>query len=70
MEQALDFTSGDAAAGDAEHRAKRLSATIETWLQRHSQRRALQALDDHLLLDVGLTRAQADEEAGKPFWMA
>jgi hypothetical protein len=28
----------------------------------------LQALDDHLLRDIGLSRADIDAEAGKPFW--
>jgi uncharacterized protein YjiS (DUF1127 family) len=32
------------------------------------QRRALAALDDHLLRDIGLTRHEAAREAHKPFW--
>ena len=36
---------------------------------RHSQRKALRDLADnpHLLRDIGVTREQALEEAGKPF---
>ena len=40
------------------------------WPLRRGQRRALAELArlPHLLDDVGLTRAQALREAGKPFW--
>jgi uncharacterized protein YjiS (DUF1127 family) len=40
------------------------------WAGRRAQRRALADLADlpHRLADVGLTRAQAMREAGKPFW--
>jgi uncharacterized protein YjiS (DUF1127 family) len=32
------------------------------------QRRALLALDDTLLKDIGLSRADAAREAARPFW--
>jgi uncharacterized protein YjiS (DUF1127 family) len=32
------------------------------------QRRVLTQLDDRSLRDIGLTRAEALREAGKPFW--
>lgn len=35
---------------------------------RWRQRQALAALDDRLLDDIGLTRAQAEREAHKRFW--
>ena len=40
------------------------------WAARTSQRKALGDLAEqgHLLADIGLTRAQALHEAGKPFW--
>ena len=41
---------------------------LKTWHARYSQRRALLQLDDRLLDDIGLTRADARQEAGKPFW--
>ncbi len=34
------------------------------------QRRALRALDDHQLDDIGITKAEADAEARRPFWDA
>ena len=37
--------------------------------ERQRQRRRLRDLDDRLLADIGLTRQQADIEAGKPFWL-
>jgi len=36
--------------------------------ERWRQRQALMRLDDHLLKDIGITRAEVEQEAGKPFW--
>ncbi|CAO3400425.1 hypothetical protein [Azospirillum palustre] len=41
---------------------------LATWNERRRQRRALEALPDHLLSDIGISRADADYEAEKPFW--
>ncbi|PWC32320.1 DUF1127 domain-containing protein [Azospirillum sp. TSO35-2] len=41
---------------------------LATWSERRRQRRALEALPDHLLSDIGVSRADADYEAEKPFW--
>ena len=38
------------------------------WQQRSVERRHLMALPDHLLKDIGMSRADAAREAGKPFW--
>jgi uncharacterized protein YjiS (DUF1127 family) len=38
------------------------------WLQRDRDRRALQALDDRLLRDIGVSRGDVEAEAAKPFW--
>jgi uncharacterized protein YjiS (DUF1127 family) len=38
------------------------------WRERSRSRRALERLDDHLLRDVGLSRADAWQESRKPFW--
>jgi uncharacterized protein YjiS (DUF1127 family) len=43
-------------------------AVLRTWEQRSSGRRALRHLDDRLLKDIGLSRAEAEWEARKPFW--
>jgi uncharacterized protein YjiS (DUF1127 family) len=36
----------------------------------HRQRAALRRLDDRALEDIGITRAEADAEAGRPVWDA
>ena len=48
-----------------------LSTTIQVWIERSRQRRALGELTDrkdHLLADVGLSVEEARREAAKPFW--
>lgn len=41
---------------------------VLTWQERGRQRRQLMRLDDHLLRDIGLTRADVAAEWEKPFW--
>ena len=36
----------------------------------HRQRARLAVLDDHALRDIGLSRAEAEREAGRPAWDA
>ena len=38
------------------------------WLQRRRERRQLGALSDHMLKDLGVTRADIDVETRKMFW--
>ena len=45
-----------------------LLRTVAVWRERARQRRVLAAMDDHLLKDIGLTRTDVGQEAGKPFW--
>ena len=40
------------------------------WLERSRQRQHLAMLSDHMLKDVGLTRADVEAEVSKPFWEA
>ncbi len=42
--------------------------TLLTWQERASQRRLLASLEDRMLKDVGISRADAEREASKPFW--
>ena len=42
---------------------------VAVWIERNRQRRALLDLDDDQLRDVGISRAAAQKEAGKPFWL-
>ena len=46
----------------------RFFALIRLYGGRYRQRRALLSLDDRLLEDIGVTRAQALSEAAKLFW--
>ena len=41
---------------------------LVTWLERARQRHALRALDDWVLKDIGLSRADVMREGDKPFW--
>ena len=45
-----------------------LVGALERWSERRRQRRALLQLDDNLLKDIGLSHADAWQEAHKPFW--
>jgi uncharacterized protein YjiS (DUF1127 family) len=38
------------------------------WVERARQRRALLALDEWMLKDIGLSRADVRREHDKPFW--
>jgi uncharacterized protein YjiS (DUF1127 family) len=45
--------------------------TIDLWIARGRQRRALQeiaSLNDRLLKDIGVSKDEALREAAKPFW--
>jgi uncharacterized protein YjiS (DUF1127 family) len=43
-------------------------ATLRAWRQRLRERDQLARLDDRMLSDIGLTRADAEYLASKPFW--
>ncbi|GAB2177798.1 DUF1127 domain-containing protein [Dongia sp. agr-C8] len=49
-------------------RWQRAGDTVLLWLERYRQRRALGALSDHMLKDLGLSRSDAGREGGKRFW--
>ena len=44
--------------------------TVLDWQDRARQRRHLGEMDDHLLRDIGLSRADLEYESSKPFWRA
>jgi uncharacterized protein YjiS (DUF1127 family) len=50
------------------HPAAAAFVLIARWIDRARQRQALASLSDHELRDIGITRAEAAREAGKPFW--
>ena len=47
-----------------------IAAVLYEWQRRASERRHLRELNDHMFKDIGLSRADVEGEAGKPFWTA
>lgn len=70
MEQVIGYTLGQASRRQPVTEGQNGLALLQLWYARVCQRYALRQLDDHLLADIGLTRAEADAEARKPFWAA
>ena len=48
--------------------AEGVVATFAEWRRRRRGRIQLALLDDHMLRDIGLSRAEAWYEINKPFW--
>jgi uncharacterized protein YjiS (DUF1127 family) len=46
----------------------RSAELLHSWLERARQRRRLGQLSDHMLKDIGLSRADVESETAKPFW--
>lgn len=49
---------------------ERLLKMILVWQTRINDRRHLSRLDNRLLVDIGIDRADIEREAEKPFWQA
>lgn len=47
---------------------EQLSRAVSRWIVSSRSRQTLEGLDEHLLKDIGLTRAEAQREADKFFW--
>jgi uncharacterized protein YjiS (DUF1127 family) len=45
-----------------------MMARLRAWRRRAKDRSALAALDDRMLADIGISRAEAEFLANKPFW--
>jgi len=50
--------------------ATRFFDMLMVWLDRTRQRRHLAELDERLLRDIGLSRAEVEHETSRPFWQA
>ena len=48
----------------------RLVLALLRWQELAQQRRRLLSLDDRMLKDIGITRADAAREGARPFWDA
>jgi uncharacterized protein YjiS (DUF1127 family) len=46
----------------------RVVGKLLVWQARSRERLALGQMDDHMLKDIGLNRADVSREADKPFW--
>jgi len=53
-----------------QHVLRSAAETIMVWQERAQMRHALAYLDDRMLRDIGVTRAEAEGEMAKPFWRA
>jgi uncharacterized protein YjiS (DUF1127 family) len=45
-----------------------LALALLRWQELAQQRRRLLSLDDRMLKDIGITRAEATREGARPFW--
>jgi hypothetical protein len=54
--------------GTHHHRGLHPFGWISQAFATHRQRLHLEELDDHMLADIGLNRADAEREAARPFW--
>jgi len=70
VEHAIAYVPGRAGPLRGEAGLEHGLAMLDNWYRRYCQRQALRGLDDHMLTDIGITRAEADREARKPFWVA
>jgi uncharacterized protein YjiS (DUF1127 family) len=48
--------------------AVRVFGALREWRRRSKDRALLAALDDRMLTDIGISRAEAEFLANKPFW--
>jgi len=55
-------------AGEVAAVVDRIIEAPFVWVERASERRHLAELDDHMLRDIGLNRADVHEVTAKPFW--
>jgi uncharacterized protein YjiS (DUF1127 family) len=67
---AVPFAAGRGPAHAALFALTRGVGLVLTWQERSRERRHLAELPDHVLRDVGLSRADVAHEAAKPFWTA
>ncbi len=66
---AAGFSAGERRGGSPWQ--TRLTGVVDrllNWHERARQRRELQGLSDQMLRDIGLSRADVEAEASKPFW--
>lgn len=67
-ESHTDYRAGRASAASSEGLFSRLWISAYRAYTRVNSRRQMRFLPDELLKDVGLSRADVEREASKPFW--
>jgi len=50
------------------HRLADAARVVQLWAARRRERQTLAELSDHMLRDIGVSRAEAQGESAKPFW--
>ena len=65
---AVAATRHRTALDDLSDAAQSFVATLRTWRRRLRERDQLGRLDDRMLKDIGITRAEALRLSDKPFW--
>ena len=59
---------GPVAPGRAAALFRRMASMLRTWRRRLRERDQLARLDERMLADIGITRADAEFLINKPFW--
>jgi uncharacterized protein YjiS (DUF1127 family) len=59
---------GRSSPGGAATLPRRFAAFLMDCLEIYRQRRALEALDERMLKDIGLTRCDVEAEISRPYW--
>jgi uncharacterized protein YjiS (DUF1127 family) len=62
------FASCVGAIGEFIWKIRRLPSLARVWFMRVESRRQMAMLSDHILYDIGLTRADIERGVMKPFW--
>ncbi len=68
MEHTLANAVGKLSAPLPRNRTVKLVTLLLCWQERWAQRRSLEGMDDQILRDIGLSRADIHQEVRKPFW--
>ncbi len=70
MDTILNRSGARGHKGSAGGKLSSILLTLQAWQERGRQRHHLANLEDFVLQDMGLSRADALREARKPFWRA
>ena len=62
--------SSEGFVGTVVRQLVRVTDVVLLWQQRAAERIHLARLSDHHLKDIGMSRADVEAEAAKPFWTA